>query len=114
KERAERDIAPDREVTAEREDPDLAERRDSPERRAELGHHPDGPDPGGVQDAADALQPRYFLVLLAEALDHTDAGDGSFDHPGHLAGLLLRVPASREQPPPGRNGQREQGWPDGQ
>ena len=51
---------------------------------------------------ARRLQPPLLLLLLAEALDHPHAADGLVDHAGHLAGLLLRVPAGREQLAPRR------------
>src|SRR5580693_2084979 len=43
-----------------------------------------------------------LLLLLAETLDHAHAADGLVDDAGHVARLLLRVPARREQLAPRR------------
>src|ERR1700757_687741 len=41
-------------------------------------------------------QPLLFLLLLADPLTPPPPADGLVHHPGHLAGLLLGVPARRE------------------
>jgi hypothetical protein len=113
-ERAQRDRAADGQPAAEREHPDLAERRDRGERRAVAGHQPHGAHPQREQQPARPFQPLEFLLLLAEALDHPDPGDRRLDVPGHRAGLLLRRPAGREQLAPGDQRDGVQRGPDEQ
>ncbi len=55
---------------------------------------------------ADPLQLLLLLLFLPEALHHAHAADGLVHQADHLGGLLLRIPARREQPAPGR--QRDQ------
>ena len=104
-ERAQRDRAVDGQPAAEREHADHAERRDRGQGRVVSGRQPDHPQPGREQPGARRFQSLLLLLLLAEPLDHADPADGLVDHPGHLAGLLLRVPARREQLAP--RGQRD-------
>ena len=49
-----------------------------------------------------------LAVLLAEALDHPDAGDRRLDLADQLAGLLLGVPVGREQVAPRARGDEPQ------
>ena len=75
-------------------------------RVAGLDAHEPGPraeEPlGAVGQVAD------HAALLAEALHHPHARDRLLDDLGHLAGLLLRVPAGREhaQPQPHHHDQQ--------
>ena len=71
-----------------------------------LRHQPDRAHPGGVQAGWRPSSRSQLLLLLPEALDHADAGDGVVDDAGDFAGLLLRVPAGREQLVP--RGERDQ------
>ena len=87
----------DGQPAAERENAHLPEGRDGLQRRVVPGLQPHHPQPGREQLPADRLEPVELLLLLAEALDHPHAGDGLVDHAGHVARLLLRVPARREQ-----------------
>ena len=101
-ERAERDRAVQGQPAAERQHADHAQRGDGGQRRVVPGGDPDHPQPGREQVLARRLEPLLLLLLLAEPLDHPHAADGLVDHAGHLAGLLLRVPAGREQLAPRR------------
>ncbi len=111
---AQRDLALGRHPAAEREHRDLAERRDRLQGRVVAGVEPHGAQPGGEQQAADPAQLVLLLRLLAEALDHPDAGDRAVDHPGDRGGLALRVPGGGEEPGAAAVGQEPQGGRDGQ
>ena len=93
-ERAERDLAVDREPAAEREHADLTERRDRLQRRLVPGLDPHGAHPRRYRLSA-GRRGVELAVLLAEALHDAHAGDGFVDDAGDLAGLLQRVPAAR-------------------
>src|SRR3954469_23583410 len=93
--------APRRQPAAEREPPHLTERRDRLEQRVVAGGEPDHPHPGAEQPPGALVDAVELAVLLAEALDHADAGDGRLDVPGDRTGLLLRGPVGREQVAPG-------------
>ena len=51
----------------------------------------------GVEPPGGVAQPARLAVLLPEALDDADAGDGLLDVLGDLGGALLRGPRRREQ-----------------
>ena len=101
-ERAQRDRALNGQPAAQREHADHAKRRDGGQRGVVPGRQPDHPQPGREQVPARLFQPLLLLLLLAETLDHAHAADGLVDDAGHVARLLLRVPARREQLAPRR------------
>ena len=68
----------------------------------------------GEQPAADLGELPGLLLLLAEALDHADAGDGAVDDAGHGGGLGLGVPGGGEEPVAAALGDEPQGGRDGQ
>ena len=63
---------------------------------------------------ADLAQLAGLLLLLAEALDHPDAGDGAVDDPGDGGGLRLGVPGGGVQPRAAALGDEPEGGGDGQ
>ena len=95
-ERAEADVAFEREPAAEREHRDLTEGRDRLHRRLQPGLHVHEPDPRREHAPRPVGQPVELARFLAEALHDPDAGHVFFDDVGDVAGLLLRVPARRE------------------
>ena len=113
-ERAQGDGALDGEPPAQREHPNLAERRNGLQGRVVPGHQPHRAHPRGVEQSAGPFQPADLLVLLAEPLDHPDAGHGTVHHPGHGGRLLLGVPAGREQGAARGDRDEPQGGADGQ
>ena len=122
-ERAERDVPAHGQPAAERQHRDLAERRDGLEGGGVAGVEPDGPQPPREEPAADLPQLAGLLVLLAEALDHADAGDGAVDDARDGGGLGLGVPGGGVQlgaaalgdpPQGGGDGERDQGERQGQ
>ena len=92
---AERDLALDREVAAEREHADLAVRRDGGEERRVLRLDPDVAHARLVEVLGDVGERVDLAVFLAESLDDADTGDGFVDDTGDLAGALQRVPLRR-------------------
>lgn len=81
-ERAEGDLAAGGQPAAEGQHRDLAEGGYGLEGGGVAGVQPDGAQPTGEQPAADLAQFAGLLVLLAEALDDADAGDGSVHDAG--------------------------------
>ena len=99
---AQRDRALNGQPAAQREHADHAQRRDGGQRGVVPGRQPDHAQPGREQVLARLFQPLLLLLLLAETLDHAHAADGLVDDAGHVARLLLRMPARGEQLAPRR------------
>ena len=95
---AEGDLPAGGQPAAERQHRDLAERGDGLEGRGVAGVQPDGAQPAGEELPADLAQLAGLLLLLAEALDDADAGDGAVDDAGDGGGLALGVPGGGEEP----------------
>ncbi len=94
---AERDPAVQGHPAAEGEDGDLAERGDRLERGVVAAGEADDAQPRGEEVAGTLFESGELALLLAEALDHADAGDGRLDGGGDLRGLLLGVPVGGEE-----------------
>jgi hypothetical protein len=95
-ERADADLALDRQPPAQREDADLPERGDGLQRRRVACLEPDGPHPGPVEAGGGVGEPGELAVLLAEALHDAHAVDRFVDDACHLARALQRIPLRRE------------------
>ena len=91
-ERAERDLALDREVPAEREHADLSVGRDRRQHRRVLRLDADVADLRPVQVLGRPAERGDLAVFLAEPLHHADAADGLVDDARDFAGALQRVP----------------------
>jgi hypothetical protein len=107
-ERADRDVALQREQPTDDQDGHLAQRRDRLEHRLEAGGQPGGPHPRAVQLLSRVGQPPQLALLLAERLDHPYAADALLDDLRDVALPLLRVPVRREDPSPHAVGHGEQ------
>ena len=99
-ERADADLALDRQPATEREHPDLAERGDGLQRRLVARLQPHRADPRPVEAVGRVGEAGELAVFLAEALDDPHPVDGFVDDPRHLAGALQRVPLRGEHDPP--------------
>ena len=100
-ERAQRNRADQRQVSAEGQHPDLTQGRQRLQRGADLRGQPDRSHPVRVQPPGAVAQPSQLAVLLAEPLHHPDPGDVLLDDLRHLGRGLLRRPGRREQHRPG-------------
>ena len=114
KERADGDLAVQRQPAAQQQHAELAERGDGGQRRGVLGLEADHPHPQREQRPGLPAQLGDLAGFLAEPLDHPDAGHRGLDVPDQLAGLLLGRPVGREQIAPRRVGHHPQRRCDGQ
>ena len=89
-------MALEREVAAEREHRDLAERGDRLHRRLQARLQVHETNPRREHALRTVREPFELAPLLAEALDDPHAGDVFLDDVGDVTRLLLRVPARRE------------------
>ncbi|GAA3244366.1 hypothetical protein GCM10017691_50320 [Pseudonocardia petroleophila] len=94
---AQRDRTGQRQVPAEPDDADLAERRQREQRRVEPRGEAGGAHALGVERAGAALQRPDLARLLPEPLHHADAGDGLLHLLRDVGRALLRRPRRREQ-----------------
>ena len=113
-ERAQGDLAPGGQPAAEGQHGDLAERGHGLEGGGVAGVQPDGAQPPGEEPPADLAELAGLLVLLAEALDDPDPGDGPVDDPGDGGGLALGVPGGGEEPLAAAAGDEPEGGGDGE
>lgn len=120
---AEGDLAVGGHPAAEGQHGDLGEGGHGLQGGGVAGVEPDGPHPPGEQPPPGGAQLAGLLLLLAEALDDADAGDGPVDDGGDGGGLALGPPGGGEEllaaalgdePEGGGHEQRDEGQQRGQ